>query len=624
MAHTAPKSKSSSSWKIWVLIAVLMVVIIALAVVFALTLFRGGQDAQTADDGSGASVAPGIFTKVDAKYGDGRNAAGSISVTEGTKLPDSIPAQTEDVVLLDIAWTGESELTEPVFLTVSDPSFTDGDGLTVHEYNEQTDQWDTLGPYRIQDNSVTFQVADLSSFAFQVVSANPVATEAPQVVATPEPTAEPTPVPTPEPIAVVDYGNYGGAQSGVYTLADQFEDGDTYVVALVQNMTGDAAAAQSDAGEQADDAGDSAGTGLSISYVEAPDANPDTEGEVPAEPVSNQPKATVLMNMDGQTMHAVDMPLLQAEDGTWYLGGPITEGMLWKATRDIYTGNDYRYSLQNNGRYLNTDDDHTHIILTDNSVRTRWLVATAELSDGTELTTLNYRDPDRYYVSGFGMEYQALADSMFEAGTGEAAPAGVAYLGTDAPADQTLVQEVLRFAVTTDQTQALQLAIFKLDADRSVPADVQTNVAHRITVPAIDANSDLSALDIRDGETPLQLGVDYTIAAKVYNNSTVVVVVTFIGNYSGQVVRTYPGTSFRTDSTQPTPSPEPTATPAPTAPAYTGGGGSSSNNNSSSNTPPTNDPATNTNTSTGGSSGGSSSGGTFEDPDPESATDSEG
>ena len=126
-AHSAPPTKKSSGsgWKIGILVAVLVLVLAALG--FLLWQMFG------ASGGSGtADIAPGIFTQVSAGYSDnGKNVSGNIAVTEGTQRPEDVPAE-EDMVLLDISWTGKKALDEPLLITVSDPSFTNGDGLAVH------------------------------------------------------------------------------------------------------------------------------------------------------------------------------------------------------------------------------------------------------------------------------------------------------------------------------------------------------------------------------------------------------------------------------------------------------------------------------------------------------------
>lgn len=570
-SHVAPPShqknskSNSGAWKVWVLVLVLLIAIAALCFLLwqlfgeDIMGFFGGTTEET------ANIAPGIFTQVEAEYGNGKNVAGNLTITEGSQRPPEIPAEAEDVVLLNVAWTGSKEQTEPVYLTVSDPSFTEGDGLAVYQYSEPEASWDLIGTYRIQDNSVTFQTASISPFAFQVISSTP-ATPVP-ATPTPIPTATPvpTPEPTPAPVPVVDYGSYPVIQTGAYTIATEMEDDASYVFALVPELP-DGASVPVEDDEQQDSSDEG---GVDFTYVDAPDATAPAE-ETVEDTTASAPMATVLMNLGGDALGAVQMPLIQNADGVWCLGGPITEGMLWKANRDGYK-DEHRFSLGNNDRYLNTDDSLANVILTDNHVRTRWLIQTAKLADGSEISTVNYRDEDRYYVSSLSTVVEAISDSLFPAGEVPAEPnplaAQVTYLGTSAPADQTMLREALRFTVTKDETLAQQIVLFKLDPDAAAPAEMATALPSRIVVPALDENSNLGALDIRDGDALLQLGVDYTIAAKVYNNSTVVVVITFIGKYTGQVVRTYPGTFFRTDASQmpPTPTPEPTATPAPTS-----------------------------------------------------------
>lgn len=610
--HTNNNKNSGSGWKVAILVIVLLIAIAALC--FLLWQLFGETIMGMIGGGSNktANVAPGIFTQVGAEYSSGKNVAGNLTVDQGTQRPAEIPPEAENVVLLDISWTGTKEQTEPVYLTVSDPSFTDGDGLSVYEFDKTQAAWEQVGTYRIQNSSVTFQAEDMTSFAFQVISSTPVvptASPIPEPTAEPAPTPEPTPEPTPAPVAVVDYGAYPTVQTGAYTIATEMEDDGVYVFALVNDLPADAAgsAGEEEGGEDSAssdgstaDSGSAEG-GVDFTYVDAPaDASTAAAGGDAAAPAAPAPKATVLMNLGNDTLGAVEMDLVQAENGAWCLSGPITEGMLWTAQRDAYK-DERRFSLGNHDRYLNTDEGLANIILTDNHIRTRWLIQTATLADGSEISTLNYRDEDRYYVSAFGNVVETLSDGLFPAGEVPAEPnplaAQVTYLGTAAPADQTMLRETLRFSVTTDETLAQQIVLFKLDPDVTLPASAQAVTTSSITVPVIDENSDLSMLDIRDGGSLLQLGVDYTVAAKVYNNSTVVVVISFMGKYTGQVVRTYPGTFFRTDASQtpPTPSPEPSPTPAPVTNNTGGGGGITSWVPP---TTPTQNPASSTDTQT--------------------------
>ena len=534
----------------------------------------GGSSSATAD------IAPGIFTQVGAESSTGKNVAGNLAVTQGTQRPDTIPPEDNDVVLLDIAWTGKSEPTEPVYVTVSDPSFPDGDGLAVHHFNGATNMWDLIGTYTIQNHSVTFLADSFSPFAFQVISATPEPTSTPEPTQEPTPTPEPTPEPTPAPILAVDYGAYPTVQTGVYAMANELEDDAVYVLALVKDLPADAAGDTAEDGEAEDETDDGEDEALpedetdgelSFSYVDAQDAT-----ETAAVPVAGAdaaaagpaPMATVLMNLDGTNMSTVDMPLVQAEDGTWCLAGPITEGMLWTSNRDAYK-TEHRFSFSNHDSYLNLDDNDANMILNDNSTRTRFLIETATLANGSEISTINYRNDDRYYVTAMGAVAEVVTDDAFPAGTVDDTTqvSQPVYLGgAGAGTDQTLYRDVMHFTVSNDESQSLQLMAFKLDDTLAAPAGSVTTLPNQITVPAIDEETNLETLVIMDGTYPLVLGMDYTISARVYNNSTVVVSIDFIGNYSGRIVRTYTGTVIRTNATPettPTPSPSPSPTPNP-------------------------------------------------------------
>ncbi len=582
---TKSRSKSNSSWKVWVLVLVLLIAVAALC--FLLWQMFGSTLMSSLGIGDGgnaqADIAPGIFTQVGAEYSNGKNAAGNLSVTEGTQRPDTIPPE-EDVILLDIAWTGKNEQSEPVYVTVSDPSFTDGDGLAVHHYNAGTAVWDLIGTYTIQNNSVTFLADSFSPFAFQVISSEPEPTATPEP--TPEPTAtpEPTPEPTPTPIMAVDYGTYPTVQTQAFTLASELEDDQVYALALVSGLPADATAAEG-GGEADAEAQDDAEEedDVSFSYVEAQDgtdaAQAPADGTDAAAPA---PVASVLVNLDGTNMRTVDMPLIQAEDGTWCLGGPVTQGMLWTSNRDAYK-DERRFSFGNNDAYLNLDDEDVNMLLNDNRTRTRFLLETAELADGSTLSTLTYRNGSRYYVNAMQMAAEVITDDAFPAGTvttdenGQTTPqiSDPVYLGGAAPAaDQSLTREVLQFTFTDDQGQAKQLMAFKLNEEMAAPAGLITTLPSQITVPAISEETNLETLVIMDGDRPLMLGTDYTISARVYNNSTVVVCINFIGSYTGQIVRTYAGTLIRTNATpETTPTPSPSPTPYVSGEGSTGGGG---------------------------------------------------
>lgn len=576
-SHVAHRTASKSKWKVIVLVVILLVVIAALGILLW-QLFGDEIQARLGGGGNEApAVEPGVVTDVKAEYGNGRNMGGSISVSQGTLRPADIP-EDADVVLLDINWTSKKEMSEPLYITVTDPSFPDGDGLAVH-HCDSAGQWELIGTYLIRDHAVTFLAESLSPFAFQVISSEPEPVATPEASPTPEPTAtpEPTPTPTPAPIQAVDYGAYTALQTGAFTMVNEMEDDETYVVALVSNLPEGALTAPVKEDEDEDEEDED---GPTISYVEAPDAAP-AAGET--QDVVITPTASVLMNLDGTNLGLTDMTLVQAEDGTWCLSGPITEGMLWKSNRDAYK-DERRFSLENNGSYLNLDEDDQNVVLDDNHVRTRWLIQSATLMNGAQITTLNYRNDSRFYVSQLAKVAETLpggspavtATQAPDGTTPETSSNGPVYLGVAAPADTSAIRETLRFTVSTDEGQALQLVLFKLDEEMTAPEGVVTTLEHTIIVPEITEETNLSTLVIRDGDKFLQLGVDYTINARVYNES-VVVIIQFIGNYSGQIVRSYPGTTILTNEmllTTPTPAPSASPIPSPSPTPYTGGEGS--------------------------------------------------
>lgn len=65
-----------------------------------------------------------------------------------------------------------------------------------------------------------------------------------------------------------------------------------------------------------------------------------------------------------------------------------------------------------------------------------------------------------------------------------------------------------------------------------------TAMADSLTIPTIDENTDLSKLEIKDGDKVLKEGRDYTIDKTVDGNN-VTVKITFTGAYTGEITRTY-------------------------------------------------------------------------------------
>ena len=581
--YPEPPRRGSGKWKIWLLVVILLVVVAALG--YLVWQVFGGDimdrvNGTTAD--AQADIAPGITTQIDAADGTGKNLSGNIAVTQGTQRPDVVPPE-EDMVLLDINWTGKKDPEGPMYVTVSDPTWPDGDGLAVHHYNHDN-AWETVGTYTIRDHSVTFMVNDLSPFAFQVISAEPSPSPSPEPTAEPTPTPVPTPEPTPAPITAMDYGMYSDVQNGVFTLAEKMEDDATYVIAFLQDMPGDEAGEASDEAEPTAVPTDSPDgeDGVDFSFVETAEGGDDAETAGEAAPAPEQtpgPVARVLLNLDGTNMRTVDMPLVKTDDGQWCLGGAVTAGMLWTTDGEYYASNT-RYSMENNGSFLNLDDNNENVILTDSGYRTRWLIQTAELSDGSGMDTLDYyTDGERHYITAMEMLPDEVNEADFPAGTApeEGVPAP-AYLGGAAPETQPTQREVLHFTVAGEDNtdDALLVLLFKLDKDiETAPEGAGAPPASRIVVPAINADTDLTTMVIRDGANILTCGQDYTVTAQVYNNSTVVVTIRFIGKYTGQIVRTYAGTTFKAG--QPEPSPSPSPEPSPSASPTPDGGGSTGN-----------------------------------------------
>ena len=567
-------------WKTAVLIVLLIVVLAAIGFLVwklfgaqIMGLFGGGKETPPA----AASIAPGITTQVTAEYENGKSVSGNMAISQGTqRLPDDL-ADSTTAQVLDVTWTDGKAPEEPVYVTVSDPSFPNDEGLAVYNYVEDElipgeGEWNLVGTYAIRNNSVTFLADDPSAFAFEVISANPTTpTPEPSTEPALTPTPMPTPSPTPAPLMAVDYGAYGQVQSGVYAQVDEIEDDEVYIVALVRDMPTDANEQPEDTTDEADTAEDG---GMTISYVDA-----DTGADVPVPDTSapaeayTGPTASVLMNLDGTNMRTVEMNMFQTQDGTWCLDGDITAGMLWTANRDYYNGG-YRYSLGNNEVFINLADDGTNMILNDNHVKTRFLIEDAEMADGSTVQTLTYADNGRHYINAMQMIADAVTPDDFPA-TGNASgddvqgqviPSGhVLYLGSGLmPESDAVAREVLQFTVSDEEADALQVMLFKLDSSIAAPAASTTPATSRIVVPAVDETTNLSFLEVRDGDKILQNGVDYTVNARVYND-TVVVVVRFMGDYTGQVVRTYPGTKVLCNDvfTEASPSPSPSASPSP-------------------------------------------------------------
>lgn len=618
--HSDGNGGSGKSGKGKTILLVALLIIVVGAIIFLLLKLFGpilqdkfGRQGGGQNNPPAAEVGDGITTQVTAEYENGKSLSKNMTVTEGTERPEEL-ADSEDAILLDVQWTGGKAPAEPIYITVSDPSFPDDEGLAVYNFTEDGTgtgggEWTLVGNYAIRDHSVTFRTEDPSALALSILRAEPSPSPTPMITmppATPTPAPSITPSPTPAPVKVVDYGGYSEEQSGVFAQVQEIEDENVYVMAVVRNMpAGSSETANSsenggetgtegttDTGESTEGSED----GMTISYVDANETGtPVPETAAPAASAApageyTGPVASVLINLDGTNMRTMDMHMFQAEDGTWCLDGQITAGMLWTSNRDIY-GGESRYSLCNNEAYLNLADDGQTMILNDNSVKTRFLIENAEMADGTELQTITYADSGRHYINSMEMTTDTITAEDFpavdESGNGssdddtpgQTIPSGsVLYVGSGVmPESDTVSRDVLQFTVSDNSNDSLQIMLFKLNESIQAPAASTMAASNRIIVPPIDETTNLSFLEVRDGDTILQNGVDYTINVRVYNNN-VIVTIQFMGNYSGQVVRTYPGTKVLCNDIieEPSPSPEPTESPAPTqasAPPQSGGTG---------------------------------------------------
>ena len=587
-------------WKT-VLLVILLVVVLAAIAFLVWRLFgaqimglfdRGGKEAPPV----AAEVAPGITTQFTAEYENGKSISGDMSITESTKRPPADLADSGDTTVVDVTWADNKAPEEPVYVTVSDPSFPNDEGLAVYSYTQDElvpdeGEWSQIGTYAIRNNSVTFRVEEPDAFALQVISAHPAPVDTPEPSDQPSPSPMPTPVATPAPVAAIDYGVYGEAQSGVFAEVDEIDDDEVYVIALVSGMPTEAGELSdegvSDSGSEAGDITSDTGSdgssdgGMTISYVDAGTgaetvAAPET-GAAQA-PAQSGPVASVLLNIDGSSMRTVDVNMFQADDGTWCLdGSALTAGMLWTSNMDYYSSG-YRYSLENNDAYINLGDNSESFILNDNHIRTRFLIEDVEKDDGSTVRTLTYGDDGTHYINSMEMipdavtadDFPATGNASGDDVQGQVIPSGhVLYLGSGLmPESDAVARDLLQFTTSREPNDALQVMLFKLDDSIQAPAPATGAApavsAGHILVPAIDETTNLSLLQIKDGSTVLQNGIDYTVNARVYND-TVVVTVRFMGNYSGQIVRTYPGTKVLCNDVfaEVSPSPEPSASPSP-------------------------------------------------------------
>lgn len=103
--------------------------------------------------------------------------------------------------------------------------------------------------------------------------------------------------------------------------------------------------------------------------------------------------------------------------------------------------------------------------------------------------------------------------------------------------------------------------------DIQIPVRVTPKQASDSWVSAVTNAQEAAALTVRDGETILREGVDYTLSTKE-SGGKVTITVTFLGNYTGTVLRSYsvspsqpPAASGPSTATKPSATPQPTPQP---------------------------------------------------------------
>lgn len=447
MAGHHSAHSSGSNWKMWIVIAALALVIVVLGFL-CIHFILGEQSPEPA-------AATGISATIAAQDADGKNVTDKIAVSLGTMRPDTVAPEAE-LMLLDISWNAKRDPSMPMILTISDPGFKNDDGLAVYHY--ENGQWVLLGTYLIANQAVSFEVTSLSPFAFQQISAIPDPTATPEPTPSPEPT--PTPAPTPEP---VDYGKYNEVQEGLFVQSEGIKLDDSYI----------------------------------IGYVHPEELEIPEDGEVTvfgdeSEDASSTKvyTATVLVNYDGENLSSVDVLVGKTNDDQYYILDPVVEGMLWTAVAsDPYNGAD-RFSLENNEKYLNLDNENENVVMDDNDYRTRWLYEEVEVDDDTTIDTLTYRiSPDSYYAEVF----ELVKDEADEAEAVE---------GEEPAEDETAEDEEepaakpnFTYSVTTDEEKALELVIFRLD-DGTADVDTDRISGTLILMSTPEANQGLDATPI--------------------------------------------------------------------------------------------------------------------------------
>ncbi len=182
----SPKSSGSGNAVKFILLGLVLVLLV---LVLVLLFTRGSRSNEITDAAASANLTSSVL----AQDYSGKDIGKDLRITAGTLAPPDVnPA---DAILMDISWVGKKSPSYPIVLTVSDPSFVNGNGLIVFHY--ENNQWVKIGTYTIADHAVTFLADSLSPFAF--VPYEKYNTPTPEASATPSPSMSPSPSPSTSP-----------------------------------------------------------------------------------------------------------------------------------------------------------------------------------------------------------------------------------------------------------------------------------------------------------------------------------------------------------------------------------------------------------------------------------------
>ena len=209
-----PRSGSGSGSMKYILLGLVLLLVVVVLIVLCVRCSRS--------DGTVENIAASNMTStVTFQDSTGEDMGGNIELSAGTSAPDGVdPA---NAVLMNATWVGKKAASYPLIMKVSDPSFTDGDGLIV--FQSINGQWQRLDTYIISDHSVTFLVDNLGAFAFvlydKYATPTPLATETPVPTATPSASPKASPSPSPSTSPSPSPTARSNSNSGYYNPSEQ-------------------------------------------------------------------------------------------------------------------------------------------------------------------------------------------------------------------------------------------------------------------------------------------------------------------------------------------------------------------------------------------------------------------